>query len=71
MPNNFLPGASKRMEVLPVGVFSIAATLLVLEIKVPHFEQNYSNAELWEALKNIAFICRLCIQLPEHTDLLG
>lgn len=50
-PTNLLPGASKRMEALSDGVFSIAATLLVLEIKVPHFEHGYTNAEMWGALK--------------------
>ncbi|MBI3717866.1 MAG: DUF1211 domain-containing protein [Sphingobacteriales bacterium] len=53
VPTNLLPGASKRMEALSDGVFSIAATLLVLEIKVPHFEHSYTKAEMWVALKTV------------------
>jgi uncharacterized membrane protein len=53
IPTNLLPGASKRMEALSDGVFSIAATLLVLEIKVPHFEHGYTNTEMWLALKAV------------------
>jgi uncharacterized membrane protein len=49
----FLPGASKRLEALSDGVFAIACTLLVLEIRVPEFEHGYSQAQLLHALKEI------------------
>ena len=44
-PHAFLPGASKRLEALSDGVFAIACTLLVLEIKIPHFRHGLSIAE--------------------------
>ena len=37
-------GASKRMEALTDGIFAIAATLLVLEIRVPKLEIESSSA---------------------------
>ena len=45
-PHFFLPGATKRMEALSDGVFAIAATLLVLEIKVPELEKGFTQKEL-------------------------
>jgi uncharacterized membrane protein len=52
-PNVFLPGASKRMEALSDGVFAIACTLLVLEIRVPELEKGYTKQELLHSLKEI------------------
>jgi uncharacterized membrane protein len=49
----FLPGASKRLEALSDGVFAIASTLLVLEIKVPELEKGFSQKELVHALTEI------------------
>lgn len=49
-PHAFLPGASKRLEALSDGVFAIACTLLVLEIKIPHFEHGLTLAEQWDML---------------------
>lgn len=46
-PHAFLPGASKRLEALSDGVFAIACTLLVLEIKIPHFKSGLSITEQW------------------------
>jgi uncharacterized membrane protein len=48
-PHAFLPGASKRLEALSDGVFAIACTLLVIEIKAPHFGNAHGLAEQWEA----------------------
>lgn len=53
IPTNLLPGASKRMDSLSDGVFSIAATLLVLEIKVPNLKQGFTNAEMSKALTEV------------------
>lgn len=47
-PHAFLPGASKRLEFLIDGVFAIACTLLVIEVKVPHLEHNSGIAAQWE-----------------------
>ena len=51
--NIFLPGATKRMEALSDGVFAIAATLLVLEIKVPELEKGFTQKELMHELGEI------------------
>ncbi len=47
------PGEEKdtgRIEAFSDGVFAIAITLLVLEIKVPHVSENGGTAALWSAL---------------------
>jgi uncharacterized membrane protein len=44
---------SKRMEALSDGIFAIAATILVLEIKVPEIKDS-STHQLMESLKEIA-----------------
>ena len=49
-PHAFLPGASKRLEALSDGVFAIACTLLVLEIKIPHLGHG-SWEEQWKIIK--------------------
>ena len=49
----FLPGATKRMEALSDGIFAIACTLLVLEIKIPHFPSGLTHAEQWHELKKV------------------
>lgn len=49
-PHAFLPGASRRLEALSDGVFAIACTLLVLEIKIPHL--GHGNwGEQWKIIK--------------------
>jgi TMEM175 potassium channel family protein len=39
-----------RIEAFSDGVFAIAVTLLVLELKVPQLAEDAANAELWSAL---------------------
>lgn len=46
----FLPGASKRLEALSDGVFAIACTLLVLEIRIPHLGHG-TWGEQWKIIK--------------------
>lgn len=52
-PHFFLPGATKRMEALSDGVFAIACTLLVLEIKVPELEKGFTQDELLHEMGKI------------------
>jgi uncharacterized membrane protein len=49
----FLPGATKRLEVLSDGVFAIACTLLVLEIHIPEFAPGISKLAQWEKFKEV------------------
>ena len=52
-PHAFLPGASRRLEALSDGIFAIACTLLVLEIRPPHFEPGLSIMEQWDKTKEL------------------
>jgi uncharacterized membrane protein len=52
-PHAFIPGASRRLEALSDGIFAIACTLLVLEIKIPHFEPGLSIMQQWDKFKEI------------------
>jgi TMEM175 potassium channel family protein len=42
-----------RLEAFCDGVFAIAITLLVIDIKAPHLPAAATPAEMWEALKHI------------------
>lgn len=42
-----------RLETFSDGVFAIALTLLILEIKAPHAENISTSAGLWQALKHL------------------
>ena len=48
-----MPGASKRMEALSDGIFAIAATILVLEIRVPKLKHGFTTAELEHSLLEV------------------
>jgi hypothetical protein len=48
-PHTFLPGASKRLEALSDGIFAIACTLLVLEIKIPELHGNWKQQ--WHSIR--------------------
>jgi len=43
-----------RLETFCDGVFAIALTLLIIDIKPPDPERIQSNAEFWRALRNLA-----------------
>ena len=43
-----------RLEALCDGVFAIALTLLILDVKLPPTESITSTAELWRALQHLA-----------------
>jgi len=42
-----------RLEAFSDGVFAIAITLLIIEIKVPHHDEIQSAAELWRAIGHL------------------
>jgi uncharacterized membrane protein len=45
-----IPVSKHRMEALADGVFAIAMTLLVLEIKVPDLPRSAAPSEIWHAV---------------------
>ena len=45
---------NSRLEAFCDGVFAIALTLLILDIKIPPSETINNNAEFWLALKHLA-----------------
>jgi uncharacterized membrane protein len=46
--------ANARLEALCDGVFAIAMTLLILDVKLPSTENIASTSELWRALQHLA-----------------
>ena len=45
---------NERLVGLSDGVFSIVLTLLVLELRIPQFQQHPNASDLWHALGNIS-----------------
>jgi len=45
---------NSRLEAFCDGVFAIALTLLIIDIKIPSTEKINNTAEFWLALKHIA-----------------
>ena len=43
-----------RLESFSDGVFAIALTLLIIDVKIPNLHSISSTAEMWQALKDIA-----------------
>lgn len=46
--------ANSRLEAFSDGVFAIAITLLILDVKLPPAESFASTAELWRALRHLS-----------------
>jgi uncharacterized membrane protein len=46
--------ANTRLEAFCDGVFAIALTLLIIDIRIPEMERIGSSAELWTALQHLA-----------------
>jgi uncharacterized membrane protein len=49
-----VPVSKARLEFLFDGIFAIAMTILVIELKVPEISDRRSAAELWQALAHDA-----------------
>jgi uncharacterized membrane protein len=47
-----IPVSKHRMEALADGVFAIAMTLLVLEIKIPDLPRSAASGEIWHAVRH-------------------
>lgn len=48
------PNPNSRLEAFCDGVFAIALTLLIIDIRIPSTKEINSNAEFWLALKHLA-----------------
>lgn len=53
-PEEKIRVGSGRLEALGDGVFAVAMTLLVLELKIPEWEGEVTNAQVWEYLHHLA-----------------
>lgn len=53
-PEEKIRVGSGRLEALGDGVFAIVMTLLVLELKIPEWEGDVTNEQLWNYLKHLA-----------------
>jgi uncharacterized membrane protein len=52
--SNSKPGPAQRMDAFTDGVFSIVATLLVLDIRLPEIKANHTQEELLMSLMKVA-----------------
>src|SRR5262245_30573314 len=48
------PNPNARLETFCDGVFAIALTLLIIEVRIPSGVEIHSTADLWSALLRIA-----------------
>jgi uncharacterized membrane protein len=48
-----MANANARLEAFSDGVFAIALTLLIIDVKIPSAENITSTAELWRALRHL------------------
>ncbi len=46
-----------RIDGLADGIFAIVMTLLIIEIRVPEFHEQITNATLWHALTELGPLC--------------
>lgn len=53
-PDEKIRVGSARLEALGDGVFAIVMTLLVLELKLPEWEGEVSNAQVWQYLVHLS-----------------
>ena len=65
------PSEKARVEAFSDGVFAIAITLLILEIRLPHEDYSSAAAAHSQSRIAVAFVPRICGQLrhdPRHLD---
>ncbi|MEO8591103.1 MAG: TMEM175 family protein [Flavobacteriales bacterium] len=53
-PEEKIRVGSGRLETLGDGVFAIVMTLLVLELRIPEWEGEVTNAQVWDYMKHLA-----------------
>ena len=57
---------NSRLEAFCDGVFAIALTLLIIDIKIPPTEKINNTADFWLALRHIAPSIYTCVCFKFH-----
>ncbi len=66
------PNPNSRLETFCDGVFAIALTLLIIDIKLPSTKEINNTAEFWLALKHITSIYfRFYFKFYRYPDNMG